>query len=53
MGPVLHKLLHNAVVTILIYCWGAFQIKKQAGNIVVGAESFITKQTLKPVLEEI
>jgi len=53
VGPVLCKWLHSAVVTILIYCWGAFQIKKQAGNIVVGAESFITKQTLKPALEEI
>jgi hypothetical protein len=53
VGPVLCKWLHNALVTILIYCCGAFQIKKQASNIVVGVESFITKQTLKPALEEI
>jgi len=53
IGPVLRKWLHTAFVTILIYCCGAFQIKKQAGNIVVGVESFITKQTVQPALEEI
>lgn len=52
VGPVLRKWLHNALVAILIYCCGAFQIKKQAGNIVVGAESFVTKQTVQPALEE-
>ena len=52
-GPVLRKWLHNAVVTILIYCCGAFQIKKAVANIVVGVESFITKQTVQPGLEEI
>jgi len=53
MGPMLHKWVHYALVTILIYRCGAFQIKKQAGNIVVGVESFVTKQTVQPVLEEI
>jgi len=53
MGPVLRKWLCNALVTSLIYCCGAFQIKKQAGNIVVGVETFITKQTVQPALEEI
>jgi transposase len=52
MGPVLFKWLHSDV-TILIYCFGVFQTKKQVGNIVVGVDSFITKQTIKPALEEI
>jgi len=51
MGRLLCKWLHNALVAILIYCC-AFQIKKQAGNIVVGVESFITKQTVQPPIEE-
>jgi transposase len=37
----------------ILYCCVAFQIKKQAGNIVVGVETFITKQPVKPALEEI
>jgi len=52
MGPVLCKWLHNALVTLLIYCC-AFQIKKQAGHLTAGVESFVIKQTVQPALEEI
>jgi hypothetical protein len=30
-----------------------FQVNKQAGNLVVGVESFITKQAVKPTLDGI
>jgi hypothetical protein len=30
-----------------------FQINKQGGNIVIGIESFVTKHTLKPGLEDV
>jgi hypothetical protein len=34
------------------YSFHVFQVNKQAGNIVVGVESFITKLAVKPTLDD-
>jgi hypothetical protein len=35
------------------YCFHVFQMTRQAGNLVVGLESFISKHVVKPVLDDI
>jgi flagellar biosynthesis protein FliP len=43
----------NCVTVPSSYCCHVFQINRQASNIIVGVESFITKQVMKPTLDDI